>query len=38
LVKDDERLDTTLASLHVVAFVCLMLRQAAELLPVHNSL
>ncbi len=36
LVKDYERLHTTLAGLHVVAFACLMLRQAAEL--VHNRL
>jgi hypothetical protein len=38
LVKDYERLHTTLAGLHVVAFACLMLRQAAELVTVHNSL
>jgi transposase len=31
LVKDYERYDTTLAGLHVVAFVCLMLKQAAIL-------
>jgi hypothetical protein len=29
LVKDYERYDTTLAGLHVVAFVCLMLKQGA---------
>ena len=29
LVKDYERYDTTLAGLHVVAFVCFMLKQAA---------
>lgn len=38
LVKDYERLPATLAGLHMVAFACLMLRRAAELLPVHNSL
>jgi transposase len=38
LVKDYERLHTTLAGLHVVAFACLRLRQAAELVQVHNSL
>ena len=31
LVKDYERYDTTLAGLHVVAFVCYMLKQAALL-------
>ena len=36
--KDYERLVTTLAGLHIVVFVCLMLRQAAELAPVHSSL
>ena len=30
LVKDDERYPTTLADLHIVAFVCLMLKQAAQ--------
>ena len=38
LVRDYERLHTTLAGLHVVAFACLMLRRAAELVLVHNSL
>jgi transposase len=38
LVKDYERLQATLAGLHVVAFACLMLRHAAEMLQVHNSL
>ncbi len=31
LVKDYERYASTLADLHLVAFVCLMLRQAAQL-------
>ena len=31
LVKDYERYDTTLAGLHIVAFVCFMLKQAAIL-------
>jgi transposase len=31
LVKDHERYASTLADLHVVAFVCLMLRKAAQL-------
>lgn len=38
LVKDYERLPTTLAGLHLVAFACLMLRHAAALAQVHNSL
>jgi transposase len=38
LVRDYERLQTTLAGLHVVAFACLILRHAAELGQVHNSL
>jgi transposase len=38
LVKDYERYDTTLAGLHVVAFVCFMLKQAAILAQVHNTL
>lgn len=38
LVKDYERLPDTLAGLHLVAFACLMLRHAAELGAVHNSL
>ena len=31
LVKDYERYASTLADLHLVAFVCLMLRQAAQI-------
>gem|GEM_PF-2876880 len=31
LVKDYERYASTLADLHLVAFVCIMLRQAAQL-------
>jgi transposase len=31
LVKDYERYPSTLADLHIVAFVCLMLKQAARL-------
>ena len=38
LVKDYERLPETLAGLHVVAFACLMLKHAAALAQVHNSL
>ena len=39
LVRDYERLTTTLAGLHFVAFACLALARAAALLPeVHNSL
>jgi transposase len=38
LVKDYERLQTTLAGLHVVAFACLMLKHAADLARVHNTL
>jgi transposase len=39
LVRDYERLATTLAGLHYVAFACLALARAAPLLPeVHNSL
>ena len=39
LVRDYERLTTTLAGLHWVAFACLALARAAPLLPeVHNSL
>ena len=33
LVKDYERYASTLADLHLVAFVCLMLKQAARLVP-----
>jgi transposase len=32
LVKDYERYATTLADFHVVAFVCIMLKRAAELI------
>jgi transposase len=38
LVRDYERLHTTLAGLHVVAFACLMLKHAADLASIHNSL
>ena len=38
LVRDYERLHTTLAGFHVVAFACLMLRNAAPLVMVHDSL
>jgi transposase len=39
LVRDYERLTTTLAGLHFVAFACLALARAAPLLPpVHNRL
>ncbi len=38
LVRDYERLPQTLADLHVVALVCLMLRQATTYAAVHNSL
>jgi transposase len=38
LVRDYERLPETLAGLHLVAFVCLMLKQAAAIQQVHNSL
>jgi hypothetical protein len=31
LVKDYERYVSTLADLHVVAFTCIMLKQAAQL-------
>ncbi len=31
LVEDYERYASTLADLHIVAFVCLMLRQAAQI-------
>jgi hypothetical protein len=31
LVKDDERCAATLADLHLVAFVCIMLKNAAPL-------
>ena len=38
LARDYERLPTTLAGLHVVAFASLMLRHAAALVAVHDSL
>ncbi len=38
LVRDYERLPQTMADLHVIALVCLMLRQAANYIAVHNSL
>lgn len=38
LARDYERLPETLAGLHMVAFVILMLRRAADLAVVHNSL
>src|SRR5262249_53076962 len=38
LAKDYERLPQTLAGLHFVAFVTLLLHRAAPLLQVHNTL
>ena len=38
LVKDYERYATTLASFHVIAFVGYMLKHAADLMRVHNTL
>ena len=38
LARDHERLPETLAGLHVVAFVLIMLRRAGDLVLVHNSL
>jgi hypothetical protein len=38
LARDYERLPGVLAGLHMVAFVILMLRRAADLALVHNSL
>jgi transposase len=38
LVKDYERLHTTLEGLHIVAFACLMLKQLVESAQVHNRL
>jgi transposase len=38
LVKDYERLHQTLADMHTVAFACLMLKRAADLAVVHNTL
>jgi len=36
--RDYERLPETLADLHVIALVCIMLRQAVNYIAVHNSL
>ena len=38
LVKDYERLHTTLEGLHIVALACLMLKQLVEIAQVHNRL
>jgi transposase len=38
LVRDYERSPQTLADLHVIALVCIMLRQAVNYIAVHNSL
>ncbi len=38
LVKDYERYPVTLEGLHIVAFVCIMLKKAALLAQIHNSL
>jgi transposase len=38
LVRDSERLPQTLADLHVIALVRIMLRQAVNYIAVHNSL
>jgi transposase len=38
LVRDYERLPQTLADLHVIALVCIMLRQAVNYIAVRNSL
>jgi len=38
LARDYERLPETLAGLHLIAFVILMLRRAGDLALVHNSL
>lgn len=38
LVKDHERLRQTLADMHAVAFATPMLKRAADLAPVHNTL
>ena len=38
LARDYERLPQTLADLHVIALVCVMLRQATAYAAVHNSL
>lgn len=38
LGRDYERLPQTLADLHVIALVCIMLKQAADYAAVHNTL
>jgi hypothetical protein len=38
LARDYGRLPQTLADLHVVAFVCIVLRRAGDLALIHNSL
>jgi hypothetical protein len=38
LARDYERLPETLAGLHLIAFVMLLLRRAGDLALVHNSL
>ena len=38
LVKDYEQYASTLADMHRIAFVCLMLSQVTRLTTVHNSL
>jgi hypothetical protein len=38
LVRDYERLPQTLADLHVIALVCIMLRQAVNYIALHNRL
>ncbi|WP_375782177.1 transposase [Nitrobacter winogradskyi] len=36
LVKDYERLHTTLEGMHIVALTCLMLKQLVEIAQIHN--
>jgi transposase len=38
LARDYERYPSTLEGLHIVAFVCIMLAKAAQIIQVHNSL
>ena len=38
LARDYERLPTTLAGLHLVAFVILLVRRAADFVQVRNTL
>jgi transposase len=38
LVRDYERLPQTLANLHAIALICIMLRQAVNYIAVRNSL